>query len=122
MAIKFRSVPLYIKSKKIAETSGGTYEHNSGDEAQIGTEGYIGHSDGADMCSVQFDTVTPVKGHELSLKNIIRNKEDVTVGAPVDGSFESFTGRMISRSYKWDSKSGTCTGSFRIEGGKPDVT
>jgi len=60
-----RALPLYVDSRKIAEVSGGSYEHNSNDELQIATEGYMGHSDGADTCRVQANTITPVKGHVL---------------------------------------------------------
>jgi len=116
-----RALPLYVNSRKIAEVSGGSYEHNSNDEMQIATEGYMGHSDGADTCRVQANTITPVKGHELELKRIILNKEYCTVGIPVDGGYEQFDGRMTSRSYNWDTKNGSCTGQFTFEGGKPDV-
>lgn len=121
MGTRFRAAPVYVDNRKIAEIESGTYEHNSNDEAHIGVEGYIGHSDGADMCTVSFNTVTPVAGHEFALKQVILDKRYVQIGLPIDGGYEAWEGRMLSRSYNWDSKTGSCKGSFKFEGGKPTV-
>ena len=121
MGKTIRSAPVYVKSRKIAEVTSGTYDHASGDEMQLGSEGYIGHSDGIDTCRMQISTIVPTAGHALDLRRIILNKEYVVIGLPIDGGFESWEGRLVSRSYKWDNKTGVCTGDFSIEGGKPEV-
>jgi len=113
---------VYVESRKIAEIESGTYEHMSGDEAQTGSDGYLGHSDGTEMVKLQFSTVTPAKGHAKDLRIIIMQKKDVQVGIQVDGKFEQFEGRLTSRTYNFDSKTGSCKGQFTFEGGKPEAT
>lgn len=122
MGIRFRNAPVYVGTRKIAEIESGTYEHTSGDEMQIGDGAYLGHSDGVETVKVTFNTVCPVKGHEKDLKGIILRKEYVQVGLQIDGGFEQFEGRLVGRNYAFDSKAGSCKGTFNFEGGRPDVT
>jgi hypothetical protein len=121
MGVLVRPAPVLIESRKIAEVSSGTYAHTSNDEVQIGFEGVLGYSDGADTVRLQFKSITPVAGHEKDLRAVIMQKKYVTVGIFIDGAYEAFEGRLTSRDYDWDSKSGACNGNFTFEGGKPNV-
>lgn len=118
---RFRSLSVYVNTRKIAEIESGTYEHNTGDEAQFGTEGYMGHSDGASTTRLTFNTVTPAVGHEVDFRRIVVNKEYAQVAIPVDGGVEMVTMRFMSRAYNFDSRAGTVKGAFTAEGGAPDV-
>lgn len=118
----FRAAAIYVASKKIAEIAQSTYEQMSGDEQQTGTEGVLGFSDGVSTTKLDFDTVCPVTGHEQTLKNIIAGKQTVTFGVFVDNGLEMFDGRIVSRSYTSDSKTGECKGKFNVIGGTPVLT
>jgi hypothetical protein len=121
MAKTFRNASIYVATRKIAEIESGNYEHMSGDEAQIGTEGYMGHSDGADTVRLTFNTATPVVGHDLALKDFIIDKTTAQIAIIVDGNAEMWEGRLTQRSYSFDSKTGVVKGSFTFEGGRPAV-
>jgi hypothetical protein len=122
MAKTFRNASIYVATRKIAEIESGNYEHMSGDEAQIGTEGYMGHSDGADTVRLTFNTVTPVVGHEATLKDFIISKRTAQIAIIVDGGAEMWEGRLTQRSYSFDSRTGAVKGAFTWEGGTPTVT
>lgn len=115
----FRASPLYIDGRKIAEISDVTFTHESGDEPQFGIEGLLGYSEGADTTKISFKTVTPYAGHEKTLADYIRQKKYGTYGVFVDGKLEQIDGRMISRAYTSNSKTGTVTGDFEVTGGRP---
>ncbi len=116
-----RAAPLYLNGKKIAEVTSGTYDITSGDEAQIGTDGYLGHSDGATTTKFSFDAIIPVKGMAVRVDDLIINKRYFSLGLPVNGKFQQVDARMVSASYKWDHKTGAFTGTFSAEGGAPDL-
>lgn len=121
MGVLVRPAPVYVEGVKIAEVASGSYEHMSNDEDTFGVEGWLGMTDGADQVRMSFKTVTPVAGHQKALKDVIVNKRYVQILIPLDGGTEAFEGRMTSRSYDWDSKSGACNGNFSFQGGKPTV-
>lgn len=117
----FRNASVYINSRKIAEIESGTYEHNSGDEDQFGSEGWMGASDGAGTTRLTFNTVVPAVGHEMTFKRIMKNKEYVQVAVIIDGGAEMITMRVASRSYNFDSKTGVVKGAFTAMGGDPEL-
>lgn len=118
---RFRPAIISIQGKKIAEIANSTYTHDANDQNQIGIEGVLGQSDGADETKLEFDTVTSVKGHEALLKQIIAQKLTVTFSVQVDGGYDKFEGRIISRGYTSDSKTGECKGKFSCIGGAPTL-
>lgn len=117
-----RALPVYFNGKKIAELSDGTYNIASGDEAHVATEGYMGHSDGATMSKVNCNCVIPVKGMQTTVEDALINKRYVSIGLPVNGKFHQIDMRCITADYKWDFKTGSCTGAFAFEGGGPEIT
>lgn len=117
-----RALPLYYQGKKFAEVSSGTYDINSGDEAQFGTEGYMGHSDGATVSKIDADVVVPVPGITETVLADMLAKKYVQMGIFADGAFNQHTMRITHASYTWDSKTGAAKGKFTFEGGPPDQT
>lgn len=115
-----RALPMYFNGKKIAEVSDGTYDIASGDEAHVATEGYMGHSDGATMTKVNANTVIPVAGMTTTVEDALLNKRYVSIGIPVNGKFHQIDMRVVNANYKWDFKTGSCSGSFSFEGGAPE--
>lgn len=118
---RFRPASVYVSGTKIAEIAQSTYEHTSGDQNQVGLEGVMGQSEGADETKLSFDTISPIAGHAFTLKNVIKNKQTVTFAVAVDGGLEQFEGRITTRSYTSDSKTGECKGKFEAIGGAPSI-
>lgn len=116
-----RPFPLYYGTKKIAEVSSGTYDVTPGDEAQIGTDGYLGHSDGATITKIDADCIVPVKGLGVTILADMLAKKYVQVGIFADGKSQQLQMRVTHASYSWDSKTGKASGKFSFEGGSPDL-
>lgn len=116
-----RAIPMFLNGKKIAEVSDGTYDIASGDEAHIASDGYYGHSDGATMTKVNANCIIPVKGMQQTVDAILLNKQYVSMGIPVNGKAHQIDMRLVNGNYKWDFKTGSCTGSFAFEGGAPEL-
>lgn len=117
-----RPLPLYIDGKKFAEVTSGTYRIASGDEAQIATEGYIGHSDGATTTQVTPKIIIPVRGVGITVDDMLLNKRYVTVGIPYNGKIHQIDMRIVNSEASWDFKTGAVTGDLQFEGGAPEVT
>lgn len=117
-----RALPLYIDGLKVAEVSNGTYDIATGDEIQIATDGVMGLSDGAATTNMSFNTIVPVIGMKAKVDDMLINKKYIDIGIPVNGAFHTCTGRLVTGSYSWDHKNGTCTGAFTFNGGPPTKT
>lgn len=117
-----RAAPLYLDGKKVAEVSDGSYDIESGDEIQIGSEGVIGISDGTPVVNAQFNCIIPVKGMSVAVDSMILNKKYVQLGLPVNGKFHQCDGRVHSANYSWDHKNGRFNGAFKFMGEGPEVT
>lgn len=121
---KFRRMTIAIETKKILETSGGTYTHRTNDQRQHGQDGSMGHSEGNDETELQFDTCTPFGGHDnrANIRDALAGKRSVTATIFVDGGIEILkNARFVERKYTSDSKTGELKGSFQLEGGKPEI-
>lgn len=114
-----RAFPMYFNGQKIAELSSGTYDIAGNDEAQIATEGYMGHSDGATMTKFNPTCIIPISGMQSKLEDALINKQYVQIGIPANGKFHQVDARIVAAAYKWDFKNGAATGDFTIEGGNP---
>lgn len=117
-----RALPLYLDGKKIAEVSDGSYDIESGDEMQIGSEGVLGISDGTITANASFNCIIPVKGMQIAIDQIILNKKYVQLGVPVNGKFHQCDGRLSGVNYSWDHKNGRCNGAFKFMGAGPELT
>ena len=116
-----RALPLYVNGQKIGEVSSGTYDINTNDQAQVGTEGYMGHADGATLTSIKASCVIPVVGMQQVFDSTMASRAYVSVGIPANGKFQKFDARITQASYKWDFKNGNAMGDFTFEGGAPDL-
>lgn len=119
---RIRPLPIYLDGKKAAEITKGKLSLASGDEMQIGTDGYLGHSDGATTSKVTPTVITPVTpGAGKLLRDAMLAKKYITVGIPIEGDFLQMDMRVVSGDWDWDFKSGTTTGDLSLEGGEPAV-
>lgn len=116
-----RPFPIYYKNKKIAEVNSGTYDIAPGDEAQIGTDGYLGHSDGATITKIDATVIVPVKGLGVTILADVLAKKYVSVGIVADGKSHQMDMRITHLAYDWDSKTGRAQGKVTFEGGAPDT-
>ncbi len=114
---RFRSMPVYAGSKKIAEIQNCSLDYESNDEAQEGSDAHLGHSDGIAMSAVDCEVVCPTTGLSVDPITFIKNKEYVNIGVQLFGKLYQFTARCTKFNVKSTSKNGKTTGSFRFEGG-----
>jgi hypothetical protein len=122
--MRFRHASIYVNNAKVAECSGNTISLNSGDESQIADDGYQGHSDGAITTSVSLETVRPIGGTGKTLmEQYMLNKTDVSViGNSIEGKAFSWPSMRVTKAdTKSEAKNGTLTGSYTLEGGRPDI-
>lgn len=106
----------------MGEVSSNEYTIQSGDEVQIGDEGYMGHSDGATQTGIQSDAIIPVKGMEKKLEMSLLRKEYVQIGlGVVNGKVHTITMRVVEAVFTGAAANGTQTGRFRFEGGAPQI-
>jgi hypothetical protein len=118
----FKSAPVYYDNKKVAELSGHTTSLDSGDEEQIGQDGFLGWSDGLTMMTIEADMVSPVAGISVPLLINMINKKIVTVGVPVDGKFLQSEMRVTNMKYTSDSKAGSLKCSATLKGPQPSLS
>lgn len=119
--VKIRAASLYINGKKAGEFEGTEYDIKSGDEAQFGDPGYLGHSDGATTTSLKATGIHPVGGMTVpSLIKAMANKQDLDIAlSPIDGSIHQVTMRCVGANTKSSHKNGTQMGEYSFEGGEP---
>lgn len=122
--MRFRHASLYVNGAKVAECSGSTIDIESGDEAQIGDDGFLGYSDGAITSTVSLETVRPVGGTGKKLmEEYMLNKTDVSlIGNSIEGKAFSWSSMRVTKaSTKSEAKNGTLTGSYTLGSGRPDI-
>lgn len=121
--VKVKHASLYIASKKAAECNKNDIDVKSGDEPQIGDDGFLGMSDGATMTTIQFESIVPLSGMSVTVETALLNKTDVdiTLGL-INGKIWQLTCRCTDLKYTSDAKNGTLTGSFTFVGGIPSIT
>lgn len=117
-----RRIALYVDNNLVVEATTTKYTHQSGDEQGHGFEGSDFWSDGNDLTMVDFTTITPAIGHEVStMREAIVGKKKVTISLTVDGKVETLQGRMKERSYSSDSASGMVTCDWSFGAGAPTL-
>jgi hypothetical protein len=119
---RIRYSPLYFGGQKFAELHTSGTAINSGDEAQYGAEGYLGHSDGAIMTKISGTAIVPVVGTNVDVLSLLKNKSYVGVGQFIGGKWVEVSMRCLSANYDTDRKTGKMEGKFEFEGGEPDVS
>lgn len=74
---RVRHCSVYVNSKKIATSTGGSLEMSGNDEDQVTDEGWSGASDGAITSKLNLDTIVPVTGELKALRTAFLNKQYV---------------------------------------------
>ena len=118
----FRQAPVFFKGKKIAEIESAKYNIATNREAQIGAEGYMGHSKGPIITKISANCVIPVSGMTSRITTALLTGESVTIGIAVDGQLHQIDMTATTADFDTDTKSGNLKGSFEFEGGQPEVT
>ncbi|KAK4045224.1 hypothetical protein OUZ56_032632 [Daphnia magna] len=97
--MRFRHASLYVNGAKVAECSGSTIDIESGDEAQIGDDGFLGYSDGAITSTVSLETVRPVGGTGKKLmEEYMLNTTDVSlIGNSIEGKAFSWSSMRVTK-------------------------
>ena len=118
----FKHASFYYKGKKVATCSGSETTINSGDEDQIGDEGWMGTSDGATTTKFNSDHIVPVKGVGVSIVKDMLAKKYVDVASGIlDGAIYKMKMRITTCSFTSQAANGTLTGRFEFRGGDPEI-
>lgn len=120
---RFKHYSVYANGKKEGKIHASKYEGNSGDEPQIGDDGYQGHSDGAATTMLDVDAIIPVAGSDFDWVDALVNKKpiDVAMGT-IGGKIHTITMRCTKYAFAGDAKAGTINGSFTLAGGEPSLS
>lgn len=118
---RIRFAPLYLGDIKFAEAHTVNYTLASGDEAQFGAEGYVGHSDGATTTKFSCTAIVPVVGTNVDVVGFIKNKAYFDAALPIGGKFHRVSVRCVNATFDTDRKTGKLEGKFDFEGGDPNI-
>lgn len=120
--VRVERAQLFIGNKLIVEVETAKYGHDNGDDQGDGVIGAVFFSTGNDRTTMDFTTVTPKTGHQATaMKQAVINHTDVEMAVFVDGNVERVSGRLKSRDYDSESKSGMVKCSWKFIGSKPEV-
>ena len=120
---KIRSASLFVNGTKAGYVEGIEYEYTTGDEAQFGDPGYVGHTDGAGTTKIKADGIIPLAGIGIDLYSYMLNRQYVNLAlGVVNGKIHSVDMRLVQASVTGSQKAGTLKGSFSFEGGEPVIT
>lgn len=122
MAALIRPANVFFKGKKVADVQEGDFEIASGDQAEVGSEGYIGHTDGATMSKLNATMIVPFGGLSINTLTTMLNKQYVRIALAEDGKIFDIVMRTISIRYTWNHKAGENRCQASWEGGEPEVT
>lgn len=121
--VRVKHASLWVGGKKQAECNKNDVDVNSGDEPQIGDDGFMGMSDGATTTTLEFDSIVPVSGMSSQVEQLLLTKADVDMNLGyVNGKLWQITMRCTRLKYSSDAKTGTLSGSFTFMGGVPSLT
>jgi len=122
-SVKIRSASMFVGGKKIGQIEGIDYEYSTGDEAQFGDPGYLGHSDGAGTTKLSASGIMPVAGQDVDFLARMQAKEDFDIALGiVNGKIHNVTMRGESAKVTGSQKAGTLHGSFAFAGGEPTIS
>jgi len=116
--VKVRSASLFVGGKKVGQISDIDYTYDTGDEAQFGDPGYIGHSDGAPTTKLSAKGLIPLAGMDVDVLGMMQRKEtfDVALGV-IAGKIHQIPMRGKTAKVTGSQKNGTLEGNFDFEGG-----
>lgn len=119
---RFRHASFYFKGKKVATCNALEETIQTGNEDQIGDEGWMGVSSGARMTKLSTDHIVPVAGIGVSILEAMLADEYVDVGLGiVDGKVHKLKMAIIQGTYSSSAPNGTLTGKFEFSGGAPEL-
>lgn len=117
-----RSSVVYLDGLKVKFAKSNTYDINTNNQAQVGVEGYIGHSRGAIISKLDFDEIVPTsKLQSNAIKKYVLPGKDCTVTYLCGGETYTFDGVFEQATFTGESMNGTLMGKFTISGGEPRI-
>lgn len=120
---RIRSASVFLQGKKWGQIEGIKYEYTTGDEAQFGDPGYIGHSDGAGTTTIDCTGIIPVTGQDIDIYSAMQQRLYLEMDlAPVNGKIHHVTVRPVKAGVTGSQKAGTLMGDFSFAGGEPTIT
>jgi hypothetical protein len=122
MAAIVRPISLYLGNSKFAEVTSGDYNVTAGNESLIADGGWIGESSGAVTTEITPSIIIPVSGTTVDAVTLILQDKYIKASMLIGGKIHTVDVKANGASFKWDHKSGMCTGDLKLRGGKPQLT
>lgn len=120
---RFRSASVFLNGRKWGQIEGVKYDYTTGDEAQFGDPGYLGHSDGAGTTQITCNGIIPVTGQDVDVYSAMQQRLNFELDlAPVNGKIHHITVRCTKANATGSQKAGTLMGEFDFAGGEPVIT
>jgi hypothetical protein len=120
---RIRSASIFWNGTKIGYIEGIDYNYTTGDEAQFGDPGYVGHTDGAGTTKIKADGIIPIPGIGIDVYGVMLRRETVGISLGlVNGKIHSIDMRCVSMGAQGSQKAGTLKGTIDLEGGEPSLS
>lgn len=119
---KTRTSVAYFDGLKVAFAKSNTFDWNTNNQAQVGVEGYIGHSEGAHITKLEFDEIVPTSRLQSNVikKYLVPGKSAVMTYLAGSDTY-SVEGVFVQCTFTGESMNGTLMCKTTFEGGKPRV-
>ena len=118
----FRPLYVYYNNKKFGEVNKTKVSILPGDEAQLGSDGVLGYSDGITMLRVEVSGPVPTKDVSVPLIGNTLAKKYTTLGVLLGAKLVQSDMRCTGLEFDSDTKSGATTFSATFEGPEPEIT
>lgn len=116
-----RAAALFYNSRLVAECYSGDQAVDPRRQALFGAQGYLTHSRGAVTGSIQIEYIVPVGGTTPDMLADTLAQNDVETAVPIDGVLVTATAAITQNTMKWNTETGRCEGTLRLEYGPPTV-
>ncbi len=124
MARVIRHFTFYVKSKKAATINEVAYKFILARTPQFGSEGYLGHAQGAKMSQITVTEATPVDGSDMTewMKKHLVKDERIQCSGTIGGQECEFNMVVTDFEASSTSKTGEATCKATLEGALPDIS
>lgn len=112
---------VYQGSRKLADVTQSSFSLVSGDEGQYGSDELLGYSRGIPSASLEITELVFARGMQSTLIDALTEKSTVTIKFLAGGKIYTSDMKVQSADFNSDSKPGTLTCRFRLEGAYPKI-
>lgn len=121
--LRVQAASVYANGRKVGQLVSSDYTMQANDEAQFGTEGYEGESDGAITTALEAEGFDPLPGMDFDFEGAMANKDYIDIAiALVNGKIHQVTMRAQTAGTRSDHKSGAKQKRISLRGGSPSIT